>query len=225
MSPIARKTWLGLLQMIGGLGLLIFIPAGDFDYWQGWIYLSLFAACCGAIIFYLWHHDPALLARRMKAGARAETETSQKIIHGFITPAVLAAIILPALDHRFGWSRVAPSFTFAGYGLELLGFAIIFFTFRQNSFAAATIEIAAEHKVISTGLYGWIRHPMYAGVLLIFLGTPVAMGSWYGYGAFAGVVAALVWRLIDEERILRVQLPGYEEYCHKVRWRLMPYVY
>ena len=224
MSALATQTLRGLAQMIVGLGLLIFVPGG-LDYRQGWIYLSLFALCCGGISLYLWAYDPALLARRMKAGAPSETEASQKIIHAFITLAVLAAIALAAFGHRFGWSNVAPAFSYAGYVCELAGFAIVFFTFRQNSFAAATIEIADGHKVISTGLYAWVRHPMYAGVLVIFFGTPAALGSWCGYAAFAFVVAVLVWRLRDEERILRAQLPGYEDYCAKVKYRLLPGVY
>jgi protein-S-isoprenylcysteine O-methyltransferase Ste14 len=137
----------------------------------------------------------------------------------------IGLLIVPALDHRFAWSHLPPYAALTGDLLVALGFLAVFFVFRANSFSSATIELASDQKVISTGPYAWVRHPMYAGGLVLLLGMPIALGSWWGLLVVAAIVPALIWRLIDEERFLSRELPGYVEYRHKVRYRLIPLVW
>jgi protein-S-isoprenylcysteine O-methyltransferase Ste14 len=134
-------------------------------------------------------------------------------------------IILPALDHRFAWSDIPPFLVISGDILIALGFLVIFFVFKENTFTAAVIEVAVDQKVISTGLYALIRHPMYAGALIMLLGTPLALGSWWGLLMFIPFTLIIVWRLLDEEKFLSKYLGGYSEYKKRVRYRLVPFVW
>ncbi len=133
-----------------------------------------------------------------------------------------ALLVVPALDHRYGWSTMSAGVAILGDVMILAGYAIIFLVFKENSFASARIEVAADQRVISTGPYALVRHPMYAGALLYLVGMPLALGSWWGLIAFAAFTLVLTWRLLDEERFLARSLPGYADYCAKVRWRLVP---
>jgi protein-S-isoprenylcysteine O-methyltransferase Ste14 len=155
----------------------------------------------------------------------AEKEKAQKIIMWLMSAAFVGLIVLPALDHRFGWSRMPGLVALAGDVLMLLGWGAIFFVFRENSFTAATIELAPEQKVISTGPYAVVRHPMYAAALALLAGIPIALGSWWGLLAIAAMLPALLWRLFDEERFLARNLAGYEAYQKQVRHRLIPLVW
>ena len=146
----------------------------------------------------------------------------QRVIMFFASVGFIAILIVPALDHRFGWSAV-PSYTvIVGDFLVGIGFYAIFLVYKENTFTSATIEVAEDQKVISTGPYAFVRHPMYAGGLLYLLGTPLALGSYWGFLALAAMTPFLIWRLLDEERFLSKNLPGYTEYCAQVRWRLIP---
>ena len=178
-----------------------------------------------AITVYLMKRDPKLLARRVYGGPTAEKEPTQKIIQAFTALGFIAMLVVAALDHRWGWSVVPADVVVAGDILVVVGFALIFFVYRENSFASATIELAPEQKVISTGPYALVRHPMYFGGLLLFLGMPLALGSWYGLLALVVIVPALLWRLLDEEEFLVKGLEGYSEYRNKVRYRLVPFVW
>jgi protein-S-isoprenylcysteine O-methyltransferase Ste14 len=204
------------------LAILIFLPAGTLRYWQGWAFLATFAVCSTALTVYMAVYDEKLLERRLRSGPRAEARTSQKIIIAFIMLGSIAFLVFPVLDHRFGWSPVPSYASIIGDGLIVLGYLFIFFVVRENSYAASTIQIAEDHRVISTGPYALVRHPMYAGALLLILGLPLALGSWYGVLGLIGFVPVLIWRLSDEERFLTSNLPGYAEYKGKVRWRLIP---
>ena len=137
----------------------------------------------------------------------------------------LAFLVFPVLDHRFGWSPVPPSVSIVGNMLIGLGYLFIFFVVRENSYAASTIQVADDQRVVSTGPYALVRHPMYAGALLLIIGLPLALGSWYGVLGIFGFLPVLIWRLSDEERFLTRNLPGYAEYVSKVRWRLIPGVF
>jgi protein-S-isoprenylcysteine O-methyltransferase Ste14 len=134
----------------------------------------------------------------------------------------IAFLVFPVLDHRFGWSPVPAYVSIIGDGMIALGYLFIFFVLRENSYAASTIQVADDQKVISTGLYALVRHPMYAGALLLLVGIPLALDSWYGLFGILVIVPALIWRLLDEERFLTKNLPGYAEYTSHVRWRLIP---
>lgn len=225
MSALTKKTLIGFVQLIGALGILLFAPAGTLNFWQAWVYLFVFAVSTSLITVYLWKKDPKLLERRVNAGPGAEKEKSQKLIQLFASLAFLGVLILPSLDHHFSWSDVPFPIVIAGDVLVALGFLIIFIVFRENPFTAATIEVALDQEVISTGLYGIIRHPMYAGALVMLFGTPLALGSWWGLLMFIPITLVIVCRLLAEERFLVNNLPGYPAYCRKVRYRLVPFVF
>ena len=134
-------------------------------------------------------------------------------------------LVVPALNHRSAWATVPPYVAVLGDVLVALGFLIIFFVDKENSFASATIELAPEQKVISTGPYALIRHPMYFGGLVMFVGIPLSLGSWWGLFVIVLMMPALIWRLLDEEKFLAKNLPGYSEYQNKVTHRLVPFVW
>jgi len=213
-----RSTALGALAMAA----LLFVPAGTFGYWQAWVFMAVFVGASSAIGMYLALKDPELLERRMKVGPAAEKETTQKIIMAFAMAGFIALLLLPAFDHRFGWSKLPAYLALAGDVLVGLGFFLTFLVLRENSYSASTIQVIEGQKVISTGLYAIVRHPMYAGALVMLLGMPLALGSWWGLCALLFIVPVLIWRLLDEERLLRKELPGYVEYTREVRYRLVP---
>lgn len=190
------------------MGLLLFLPAGTVRYWQAWTYLSVFFGAFVPITFYLIKKNPALLKRRLRAGPTAEKRTRQKIIMLWASLGFIALLVVPELDHRFGWSSMPLYLMIAGDLLTALSFYITFLVYQENPFAAATIEVADGQKVVSTGPYAIVRHPMYAGGLLLFIGTPLTLGPYWGLLAFVIALPALIWRLLDEERFLAKNLPG-----------------
>jgi len=222
MTDLHAKTIKAGVRGFVMLAVLIFLPAGTLYYWQGWAFLATFAVCSTALTGYMALFDDKLLERRLRAGPKAETRTSQKIIIVLVMLGSLAFLVFPVLDHRFGWSPVPPYVSIIGNGLIVLGYLFIFFVVRENSYAASTIQVAEDQRVISTGPYALVRHPMYAGALLLILGLPLALDSWYGLLGIFGFVPLLIWRLSDEEDFLTRNLPGYAEYANKVRWRLIP---
>src|SRR5262245_57928590 len=222
MSDLHRRTVFGMAQFIGALALFLFLPAGTLDFWQAWLFLFVYVGGASLMIAYLWTHDPDLLARRLGAGSRVETRSTQRHIQRLATLAFVGTLVVPALDHRFAWSNVPPYVVIAGDLLVIIGSLIVFAVFRENSFAAATIGLAPDQRVISTGPYAVVRHPMYAGALVMILGTPLALGSWWGVLMMIPVTVVIVLRLLDEENFLSQQLPGYSEYCRTVRYRLIP---
>jgi protein-S-isoprenylcysteine O-methyltransferase Ste14 len=222
---VARKTVGGFAFLILMLGILLFGPAGTFDYWQAWLYLCIFIVSTGLITAYLWKNDPRLLERRVNAGARDEKEPSQKLIQRLATPAFIAIMIFPGLDRRFGWSEVPVAGVIAGDVSVALGLLIVFIVFRENTFAAGTIEVAADQRVVSTGPYAIVRHPMYVGALVMLYGTPLALGSSWGLLAVVPITLIIIWRLLDEEQFLAKNLPGYDEYRRRVRYRLLPFIW
>jgi protein-S-isoprenylcysteine O-methyltransferase Ste14 len=180
VNNLVRKAFLGFAQLIAVLGILLLVPAWTLDYWQAWVYLSVFAGSAALITFYLRKNDPKLLERRTNAGPGAENESSQKLIQLLASFVFVGAIALPSLDHRFAWSAVPASVVAAGDVLAALGFVIVFLVFKENTFAAAAIAVTPDQKVVSTGPYAVVRHPMYAGALVMLFGTPLALGSWWG---------------------------------------------
>jgi protein-S-isoprenylcysteine O-methyltransferase Ste14 len=158
-------------------------------------------------------------------GPAAETSTVQRIIISVAILGNLGMLVFSALDHRFGWSQVPPVVSLAGDALVALGFLIDFFVFKENSYGASTIQVVEGQQVISTGLYALVRHPMYMGVLVMVIGVPLALGSWWSLGIIALSVPVLVVRILDEEKLLRKDLPGYIEYTQKVHYRLVPYLW
>src|SRR5215510_1008801 len=200
MTSLLTKTLLSLVLLTVVMGLLLFVPAGTTQYREAWAYLAIFAGASLLTSLYLLRRDPALLQRRMRGGPMAEKETTQKIIMLFASLGFVALIMVPALDYRFGWSSVPVLVEIAGDLLVVIGFFFIFLVYRENSFTSATIEIAENQRVVSTGPYSVVRHPMYASALLYLFGTPLALGSYYGLLAVVATVPFLIWRLLDEER-------------------------
>jgi protein-S-isoprenylcysteine O-methyltransferase Ste14 len=220
-----KEALAGLLRFLIGLALLLFLPAWTLRYWQAWIFLSVFSSSVLAITIYLMEKDPKLLQRRMKAGPVAEKEKSQRIIQWVTSIAFIALFVFSAIDYRFEWSTVPLYTTAAGDVLVALGLLIIFFVFRVNTFTSGIIEVDTEQKVVSTGLYALVRHPMYIGALVMLLGVPPALGSWWGLCAVVVIAVAIGWRLVDEENFLTRKLPGYSEYRDKVKYRLIPFIW
>jgi protein-S-isoprenylcysteine O-methyltransferase Ste14 len=225
LRRIAAKTTLGFGSLIFLLAVGLFAPAWTFRFWQALLYLFLFASCSAAITIYLWKRDQALLSRRISAGPIAEKTRAQQIIQLFASIGFLAILVVPSLDHRFSWSHVPLWIVLAGDLLVVLGFYIVFKVFCVNTFTSATVEVNDQQTVISTGPYAFVRHPMYSGALIMMLGTPLALASWWGLLAFILMVAVIVIRLLEEEKFLLANLPGYAEFLARVKYRLMPSVW
>ena len=186
----------------------------------------MFGASALAITLYLMKRDPKLLERRLYGGPTAEKETSQKIIQSITSLGFIAMLIVPALDHRFHWWPAVPFFAaVAGDVLVAIGFLIIFVVYKENTFTSATIEVYPEQKVVSSGLYALVRHPMYMGGLVMFVGMILSLGSWRGLLAFLLMMPAFIWRIFEEEGFLLKNLPGYAKYKNTVRYRLVPFIW
>jgi len=204
------------------MAALMFGGAGTLDWWQAWLYLVVYFGASIAITLYLVRKDPALLARRMRGGPWAEKQPVQRVIMVLASVAFIGLTILPALDKRFGWSHMPAWIVIVGDVLVAVGWLGIYRVFRENSFTSATIELAPDQRVISTGPYAIVRHPMYSTALVMLLGAPIALGSWWGLIALAVISPALIWRIFDEERMLWSDLAGYGAYAARVRYRLVP---
>jgi protein-S-isoprenylcysteine O-methyltransferase Ste14 len=168
-----RQSVFGTVVMAG----LLFIPAGTLDYWQAWTFMAIFVSASTAITVYLAINAPSLLERRMRVGPAAETEPTQKIAVSFALAGFIALLVVSALDHRFGWSRVPASICLIGDALIVLGFVFVWLVLKENPFGASTVQISDGQRVITTGPYALVRHPMYAGALALVVGTPLALGS------------------------------------------------
>jgi protein-S-isoprenylcysteine O-methyltransferase Ste14 len=225
MKDLHRKALIAILRTLVILVAATFISAGTMRYWQGWACLACFFVPACVITVYVAKNDPALLERRLKAGPKAEKEFGQKIVQAIASIVFLANFIVPALDHRFGWSSVPAYTAIAGNLMMLIGFVITFRVFKVNSYTSGIIEVAENQKVISIGPYSVVRHPMYSGALIMLFGIPLAMGSWWGVLVNVPLTGAIIWRLLDEERFLAEHLVGYEEYKKEVRYRLVPCVW
>jgi protein-S-isoprenylcysteine O-methyltransferase Ste14 len=225
MDNLKRRAWLGILFLAVIMGLLVFLPAGTVRYWQAWVYLVIFFGTSVLITLHLLKKDPALLERRLSGGPAAEKSPTQRIIMLLASAGFIGLLVVPALDHRFRWSRVPLPMVLAGDALTVVGFFITFRVYKANTFASATIEVSDGQEVISTGPYAVVRHPMYAGGLIYLLGMPLALGSYRGLLVFAAMIPVLIWRLLDEEELLTRKLPGYVEYQARVRWRLIPRIF
>lgn len=218
---VAIQSVLGLVA----LGALLFIPAGTLDYWQAWVFLSVYAVLAIASTVYLFRKDKAIVERRMRVGQKAESRPVQKVVVLVIVNLSIALPVFCALDHRFGWSPVPTAVSLIGNAMFAVGLGITMFTMLQNSYASANITVESEQKLVSTGLYGLVRHPMYMGALIMVAGMPLALGSWWGLAVLIPVLALYTFRIHDEEELLGQQLAGYGEYMQKVHYRLVPLVW
>ncbi len=203
----------------------LFWPAGTVHYWQAWVFIAVFMATTMVPSIYLAVRDPAALQRRLHGGPTAETRIVQKIVIWAVTGSAFAAFALSALDHRFGWSSVPVAVVILGNVLVAVGLILAQTVVFQNSFAGASIQVEDDQPLVSTGLYGLVRHPMYFGAVLMMFGTPLALGSYWALLVSIASIPIFGVRIADEEKMLRAELHGYDEYTQKVPYRLLPYVW
>ena len=216
------KAFLGLAFLLAILAAALLGAAGTVAYWQAWAFLATFGGATLAITIDLAVHDRALLARRVAGGPTAEPTRTQKVIQSFASLAFLGIFVLAGRDDRYGWERLPEAVAIAGDAVVLAGLAIVARVFRANTFTSATVEVARDQQVVTTGPYAVVRHPMYAGAFLMLLGVPPALGSLLAYLGVVPLYAVIVARLLDEERVLVRELPGYDAYRARVRHRLVP---
>jgi protein-S-isoprenylcysteine O-methyltransferase Ste14 len=210
---------------LAAYAFILFVPAGTLHYWQGWVFIAVFTAATIIPTIYLARTNPAALQRRMHAGPRAETRTAQKIIITASFLDLFAIMAFSALDHRMGWSTVPVWLCLLGNVLVAAGLSVTMLVVVENSYAAATVTVEIGQKVASGGLYKFVRHPMYVGDVIMMVGMPLALGSYWGLLFVIPGVAVLVFRILDEEKLLGQKLAGYREYTQRVRYRLVPNVW
>jgi protein-S-isoprenylcysteine O-methyltransferase Ste14 len=222
---VTKEAIAGLAALAVVLWLALFVPAGALSFWQGWAYWLIFMSCVTAISVYFMRGDLTLIENRLKTGPSAETGNVQKLAQVLLSLFFILLILIPSLDHRFGWSSVPVYLVALGDAFTAIGLAVIFLVFRENSHASAVIKVNKGQEVVSTGPYSVVRHPMYSGALLMLLFTPLALGSFWGLLPFLGMFVTIAYRLRNEEQFLARNLPGYDEYRRKVRYRLIPFVW
>lgn len=210
---------------MGVMALALFGAAGSLEFWPGWVYLGVFSGCTLLITGYLFRYDRELLAGRVKFGPVSETQKSQQLIQSLASLLFVGVYVAAGLDYRFGWSHLPAALVWVGEVFVVLGFAIVLLVFRENSFTRSTVEVTEQQRVVSTGPYRLVRHPMYSGAGLMLLFSPLALGSWVALPLPLLLMLVIVARLLEEEKLLRRDLPGYNEYCSKVRHRLLPFVW
>jgi protein-S-isoprenylcysteine O-methyltransferase Ste14 len=225
MNALARNTLSRLVFFQIFILVVVLVPAWTLHFWQAWLFWIVFTAAQFAITLYFLRTDPHLIENRLRAGPRAESRPAQKLILFFAVILAGALVILPGLDHRFGWSAVPLPLVLLGDLGVVAGMSITFFVFRANTHAAGTVRVEENQRVISTGLYGLVRHPMYLGALILFIAAPLALGSFWTLLLVPPLIAVLAARLLDEERFLRANLPGYAAYCEKTRFHLIPFLW
>ena len=223
------KPWIqaiaGSLSGLLFFGVFLFGPAGTFDYWQAWGFIAVFAVMTTGPTVYWGLRKPEVLRRRVRSGPIAETRLAQKFAIIGIVATVIVVCVVSALDHRFGWSQVPMPIVVVGDILVAAGLGLTTVVINQNEYAAATITVESQQTVISTGLYGIVRHPMYAFASLMIVGMPLALDSYWGLVTVVPAVAVFAFRITDEEKALHAELAGYDEYTEQVRYRLVPGVW
>ncbi|NPV41618.1 MAG: isoprenylcysteine carboxylmethyltransferase family protein [Anaerolineae bacterium] len=218
-KTLIRKLIFLFIFFIALYALLFFTSAGTFDYWQAWMYLLVLVVIQFAMTVYLLKTDPELLQRRLQFSERRKT---QKRLISFSIPLFFLISTLPGLDQRFGWSNLSAAVSILAEVLVVVSYGIIALVFRENSYTSRIVEVAPGQKVIDTGPYALVRHPMYVGAMLMYLMMPLALGSWVAFLVSLLMIFFIVFRIRDEEKTLLEGLPGYREYTRKVKYRLIP---
>jgi protein-S-isoprenylcysteine O-methyltransferase Ste14 len=206
-------------------GAMLFLPAGTWKYWRGWIFLGLLMIPMVAASIYFSERDPQLVERRLQA---KEKIGEQKLIMKFAKLIFVAAFLIPGFDFRFGWScrtfgAVPVWLMICSGAIALAGYLMTYWVMSANSYASRIIQVEKDQRVISIGPYRIVRHPMYLGAIISILFTPLALGSYWAMPAFALIIPVIVLRILNEEKILRQELAGYSEYCQNTQFRLIPY--
>ncbi len=218
-SELIRMVFVRFLGAILVLSVVFFLPAGTFAYWEAWVYLAILFIPMFFVVIYLLKYDRELLARRMKV---REREAEQKLIIKLSYIPFLLAFLLPGFDKRFGWSNVPVGVVVLADILVFLGYGIVFLVFRENRYASRIIEVDQEQTVISSGPYAIVRHPMYLGSLLLYILSPLALGSYWAVIPAVLIVPIIVARIRNEESVLARDLNGYQEYMQMTSYRLIP---
>lgn len=222
-SKIVLRLFLSLILIVA----MLFIPAGSLRFWQAWVFIPLVFLPVVSSYVYFYRHDPQLIERRLQS---KEKVSEQRVLIRLLKPIFFAAFLLPGLDYRFGWSRTSLGavplwLTVFAQVLILGGLLLVFWVLKVNSFASRTIQVETGQSVISSGPYSMVRHPMYSGSVVMWLSIPLALGSYVAWPAFALLIPLYVFRLLNEEKVLRQELSGYSEYCLRTRYRLVPFVW
>lgn len=221
-AALVRGIVIRLAALAVAFALMVFLPAGTVRYWPAWGYIAVLVVPMAFVVGHFLRHDPAFLERRFH---HREKEPTQKAVVAVTTVLFAAGFVVPGLDWRFGWSAVPAWAVVVADALVLASYAFVYMVFRENSYASRTVQVEKTQKVIATGPYAAVRHPMYSGIIVMYLATPVALGSWWGLLPMLSLPVALVVRLFNEEKVLSRDLPGYARYLRRVRWRLLPGVW
>ncbi len=201
------------------LGLMFFLPAGTLNYWEAWVYMLVLSVPMAITVIYLYKHDPKLLERRMRT---RERQSTQKLVIGLSWLFFLPAFIIPGFDRRFEWSNVPLAVVAVSFLLVLFGYLMFALVLKANSYASRVVEVEKGQKVISTGPYAIVRHPMYLAVLILYAFSPLALGFYWAMVPVVLLLILLVVGIKGEEKELLENLEGYEEYVMKTRYRLIP---
>lgn len=220
--PVAVRFLFLFIAAAIVIALFLFVPAGTLDYWQGWAYMAVVLIPAAIVITYFMINDPAFLERRLRTRGK---EAQQNLIIKLALPVFIIGFLLPGLDHRFGWSSVPTELVLAADALVFLSYMFIFLVFKENSWAGRTVQVEKGQKVVTTGPYAIMRHPMYFGSIIMYTASPIALGSYWALPPFLLMISVFIYRILNEEEVLRRELPGYTEYCKKTRYRLVPYVW
>ena len=215
----------GLVKFTCGLllvGLLIFLPAGTLAYANGWLLMGVLFIPMLIAGFVMFFRNPNFLAKRLDA---KEKQAAQKGVLGAAALMFMGGFVVAGLDHRFGWSAMPKAVVIGAAVLFLVAYALYAEVMRENAYLSRTIRVEEGQTVVDTGLYGIVRHPMYTVTIFLFLSMPLMLGSWYALAIFAAYPAIIIVRLKDEEALLTRQLPGYDAYRQKVKYRLLPFIW
>lgn len=214
------KAYLVPIIIMIVMGIVLFLPAGTLRFWEAWIYWLGFSIVTFFITAYFLKKSPELLSRRMKYKEKDTTKKTPAIFNLFFI-----GYFIPGIDFRFHWSNVPVWIVITSNAIVLLGYIFIIFVFNENSYASTVIQVEKEQRVITTGPYSIVRHPMYLGLLLMLLFTPLALGSYWAVLPFLLTVPMNIIRIKNEEEVLMRDLPGYKDYCIKTRYRLIPLIW
>jgi protein-S-isoprenylcysteine O-methyltransferase Ste14 len=201
------------------LGLLFFVPAGTWKFWQAWMWMATMTALMLISLIYLLKNDPALLERRMRMRERQSQQQKIIAVSGIF---LLLSFILPGLDQRYGWSHMPAWVAVLGDAIVVAGYLMVLWVFKTNTYTSRIVEVEANQKVISSGPYAIVRHPMYVGAFLTYAFSPLALGSYWAVLPGLMILPVLIFRILDEEKLLLHDLNGYREYTQKVKYRLLP---
>lgn len=204
------------------IGILLFLPAGTFEYWNAWLFIALLFIPMFLVGIILWIKNPQLLEKRLK---NKEKENTQKTVINVSVIVFTIGFIISGLDFRYGWSQISIEFVIFGSIMLIISYGLYVEVMRENTYLSRIIEVQKEQKVIDTGLYRIVRHPMYFSTILLFLSFPIVLGSVFSFIIFLGFPFLLVKRIKNEEEVLEKELDGYKEYKQKVKYRLIPFIW